>query len=357
MTQLRSIGEDDDWLQDAIWHDPFPHLAPFLVASPRSSESPPPTPPSSWISDIELMHHYDTSTSYTLPGSVEFRHVHQVEYVRLAFNDEALMHQLLAVSSFHLARLDPGRRHASFMRGLQHQTEAAQGIRARLAHLTSETSPACFVSGVLLVIGSFASLTVFHDVEGAHKPALDDLVHLFYVVRGMYAVLKSSEDIIYRGCLASLLRQREYSRQAARLEPLLEDLRDLAQIIRQRYAHAEPNRSRVVEAAISSLVANIRYAVRHAPTPYEWRPVTGWPITLSQDFLLLLAEKDELALAVVARFCVVLHEAHPVAWFTAGWGRSVLKDIVLTSRGLAAEGVPRHSDLLSWPLSRVLGSE
>lgn len=97
-------------------------------------------------------------------------------------------------------------------RGLQHQVEAARGIRSRLVPLTPEVSHACFVAGVLLGISSFTSLAVFHDDEDDPKPTLEDLVDIFHVLRGMYAFLKSSEDVIHQGRLAPLFESRQYSR-------------------------------------------------------------------------------------------------------------------------------------------------
>lgn len=63
-----------------------------------------------WLVGLLLLRPAERSEHvYTirLPGSVEFRHVHQVEYTRLAFCDDALMHQLLAVAAFHLTCLNP----------------------------------------------------------------------------------------------------------------------------------------------------------------------------------------------------------------------------------------------------------
>ncbi|KAJ3459494.1 hypothetical protein MRS44_015567 [Fusarium solani] len=341
---------DDDRLVKFPWQGPSPHLTPFFMI-PKASEPP---PPQSWTSDMELMHHYDMSASYTLPGSVEFRHVHQVEYTRLAFHDDALMHQVLAVAAFHLAYLNPSQRHAYWTRGLQHQTEAARGISSRLVHLTPEVSHACFVAGVLLGIGSFASLAVFHDDQDGPKPTLKDLVDIFHVLRGMYAVLKSSEDVIHQGRLAPLFDPRQYSRQpTVRLQQLLDSLHELERHFWRCHLH-DPRSSHIVERAILDLIACVEHAVEYAPTPYEWRVVTSWPVVLSHEFLLLLADLDEVALAVTARYCVLLHEAHSVAWFTSGWGRSVLEDIKAMVRRRTTNRA-QSCDLLSWPLSRVLG--
>ncbi|EEU37613.1 uncharacterized protein NECHADRAFT_87525 [Fusarium vanettenii 77-13-4] len=323
---MKQASGDDSRLIEFPWQDPFPHLAPFLMTS-GPVETP---PPRSWTSDMELMHHYDMSASYTLPGSVEFRHIHQVEYTRLAFQDEALMHQLLAVAAFHLAFLNPSQRPAYLTRGLQHQTEAARGISSQLVNLTPEVSHACFVAGVLLGIGSFASLAVFHDDQNGPKPSLKDLVDIFHVIRGMYAVLKSSEDVIHQGRLAPLFEPRQYSRQpTVRLQQLLDNLHELERHFGRCHLH-DPRSTHIVERAILDLIACVKHAVEYAPTPYEWRVVTSWPVVLSPEFLTLLANMDEVALAVTARYCILLHEAHSVAWFTSGWGRSVLEDIEAT---------------------------
>lgn len=331
------------------WHDPFPHLEPFLMANTWSEPMPAPAP--SWISDMELMHHYDMSASYTLPGSVELRHIHQVEYVRLALQDEALMHQLLAVSAFHLAFQNPDKRHDYSTRGLQHQTEAARGLRTRLEKITFSTCHACFVAGMLMMIGSFASLAIFHDAKGGQRPGLGDLIDVFHVIRGMYAVLDTFEDDIRQGPVAQLLHIRVYNRRTPRLDSVVEELLDFTKIIRVRPRN-DPTRSRLIEKESLGLIRVVEHSVKYSPAPYEWRIICSWAIQMSPGYLRLLAREDEMALALLARCCVVLYETQSVAWYTSGWGASVMRDL---ERILAAQGT-MHADLIAGPARRVLGT-
>lgn len=198
------------------------------------------------------------------------------------------------------------------------------------------------------------SLAVFHDDQDSLKPSLKDLVDIFQVLRGMYAVLKSSQGVIRQGRLTPLFEPRQYSRQpTVRLQQLLDNLHELKRHFRRCHLH-DPRSSHTVERAVLDLITCVEHAVKYAPTPYEWRVATPWPVLLSHEFLLLLMDLDEVALAVTAQYCVLLHEAHSVAWFVGGWGRNVLEDIEATvSRRIT--NTAQRCDLLSWPLSRVLG--
>ncbi|KAK2764728.1 hypothetical protein CKAH01_04893 [Colletotrichum kahawae] len=60
---------------------------------------------SSWTADLGLMNHFTSMTSATLPGAN--LHTWKDKVPKVATDYPFLMHQILAVSAFHLASLEP----------------------------------------------------------------------------------------------------------------------------------------------------------------------------------------------------------------------------------------------------------
>ncbi|RSL49461.1 hypothetical protein CEP54_012430 [Fusarium duplospermum] len=75
----------------------------FMLPNKGISITPRAEQPSSWTQDLGLMSHYSSITPATLPGAN--LHVWQMEIPSVAAAYPFLMHQILAVSAFHLASL------------------------------------------------------------------------------------------------------------------------------------------------------------------------------------------------------------------------------------------------------------
>lgn len=309
-------------------------------------ESPHIQAPELWTEDLQLMHHYTLVTCHTLPRAAEVQHIWQTAVVKLAFTHGPLLHQILAFSAFHMAHLKPDQHRQYSVLALQHQTEAARGLRTYLDNLIPENSEACFAAASFLIFGAFARLSLTPSAEDeTAQPSLKDLIEVFTFIRGMNVVLQESENITQRGCLVDLFKLPTGMEPVPSLEETCEALEDLKERLSHDTVEKKPGTIQIAQSAISVLVGSIQEAVRTTSAP-ELRAVTVWPIALPGEFLARLEERDPLALVVVTYYCAIVHDSQVRAWFTRGWGLSVASDI----RGLLS---PPHRDLCEWALHRI----
>ncbi|KAI1739821.1 hypothetical protein F4680DRAFT_125048 [Xylaria scruposa] len=290
---------------------------------------------SPWITDLELMHHWSTVTCFTLPRGEELGHIWQVECVQLALTDEPFMHQILAISAFHMAYLRPSHRQVYLMLASQHHGEALQGLRTKFIHdVTPESSHSTFAAAALLIIGAFATFAVNDKNTG---PVLQDMLDMFGLIRGMSVVLEAWRHTVVQGRFADLFVAYESCRPMIFLEAVCEKLRNMKESI------GDDEQTPVISREITNFIDSIKQSIRSARLP-EIRLVMLWPINGHSDFLTLLHQRDAKALAILAYYCAIVHEAQQHAWYCARWGVNVARDIKSPISSLETE-------VMAWPLA------
>ncbi|KPM43670.1 hypothetical protein AK830_g2843 [Neonectria ditissima] len=337
MNQRKDIGP-----VGSIPSPPFTDAAglihPVFASSPFSHiANPAPELPSSWTADLNLMNHYTTLTSGTLPGASQ--RVWQTEVPKEAVAHPFLMHQILAVSAFHLASLQPAQSQAHFTQAFQHQQHAIGGINAEVSHVTSRNCHALFAASSLLFIGSFAvSTPALHKTR---QRAVDNMVDIFTLVRGVSSILSSSKEEIRHGVLGDFMECDFRPRESALLTLLLEKLPEIRPGLDANGVN--PEAQAVVEEAVAGLRKSVDMA--SAATP-ELNVAIIWPMTLKDDFLAMLRVHHPAALVIVSHYCAVLHAAGSDYWFMEGWGRCV-------TLAIAESLAPSWQGCIQWPLASV----
>ncbi|ESU08306.1 hypothetical protein FGSG_11537 [Fusarium graminearum PH-1] len=194
--KTRSQGEitqqDDTLTSLAASPDPLPYLAKFV----RGQE---PIEQTTWLTDLELMHHHSTCTYLTLPRADELQHIWQIEMPKLALRHVYLLHQVLSVSAYHLAHLNPDRPGFPVCAS-QHQNEAIKGLRSAIESISQDNCVEIFLASSLLSIGAFAG---FSTQSSGQQPSIDDLLDVFVLIRGMSDILNK-----YQTTLNQILEQR-----------------------------------------------------------------------------------------------------------------------------------------------------
>ncbi|TXC08965.1 hypothetical protein FocTR4_00004477 [Fusarium oxysporum f. sp. cubense] len=196
--------------------DPLPYLAKFVTGQESIEQS-------TWLTDLELMHQYSTSTYLTLPRADELRQIWQIELPKLSLSHVYLLHQVLSVSAFHLASLHPDRPDYAICAS-QHQNKAIAGLRSAVACITEESCVEIFLSSSLLGIGAFAGL-------GAHnagqQPRIDDLLDVFVLIRGMSDILNRYEPLLKESRIGHLFVKGSQSGSTPLLDATLTQLRQI----------------------------------------------------------------------------------------------------------------------------------
>ncbi|KAH6656921.1 hypothetical protein BKA67DRAFT_553642 [Truncatella angustata] len=318
--------------------DPFPLFSKYVL--PQHAERQDKTP---WVTDLELMHHYSTTTCFTFPRGQEVGHIWQSAVVELALKHVPLLHQVLAITASHLAYLRPHQRQSYALVASQHQSDAARGLRGALAQITSDNCHASFAGASLLVIGAFAAAASSNSNthSAKHQPTMADMLDVVLLTRGMAAVLHSSEPTIQRGPFADLFMQMTYSAPQIFLEAVCGKLHELSIKVLEDHS-IDQDTARIVNFEIHNLITCIKDQIHKAAVPVL-RILTLWPTVLSDDFLGLLNRKISPALVVFTYYCAITHECQAFAWYTSGWGISVARDV---ERYIQEP----WADIIRWPM-------
>lgn len=247
------------------------------------------------------------------------------------------MHQILAISAFHMACLQPSHRQSYRMLASQHHGHALQGLRTKFTHeVTPESSHSTFAAAALLVIGAFAAFAVDGEYEEDTSPGLKDMLDMFGLMRGMNMVLETWNHTLVRGRFADMFIDQESSRPMVFLEATCEKLRNLGESL------DDDERRPVIGHEIITFIDCVKQSI---PTRCpEIRLAILWPIRAHPDFLLLLQQKNEEALTILAYYCAIVHEAQSYAWYCRRWGPNIARDIKNLISSPKAEAV-------AWPLA------
>lgn len=117
------------------------------------------------ISDLELLHHYSTSTAYTFSQHPAIQTFWRVNAPRIGFSAPYALCAIIAISVLHLAHLRPHQRQLYVDQAEYHHDAALKQVTPDLAHSMQADS-----GGILL----FSMLTSF--ISCAKPRKLDDLL-------------------------------------------------------------------------------------------------------------------------------------------------------------------------------------
>ncbi|KAF7555197.1 hypothetical protein G7Z17_g2352 [Cylindrodendrum hubeiense] len=286
-----------------------------------------------WAMDLGLMNHYTSLTSGTLPGAS--LRVWQSEIPKEAISYPFRMHQILAVSAFHLANLQPSQSQVHFTQALQHQQHAICGINAEVSNVTSGNCHALFAASSLLFIGAFAASTP--ALHKTRQSEMDSIVDIFTLVRGVNGILGSSKEDIRQGSLGDFMDCVPHRIESELLTLLREKLPEI------RRSFPANSTQALADEAIAGLLESIDRALTTTP---ELTVAIIWPMTLNDGFLALLRGRHPAALVIVAHYCTVLHAAGSDYWFMRGWGRCI-------ATAIAECLAPPWKEYIEWPLAYI----
>ncbi|CAJ0544035.1 Ff.00g040500.m01.CDS01 [Fusarium sp. VM40] len=293
--------------------------------------------PSDWTEDLGLMSHYSSITSATLPGAN--RHVWQIEIPKVGVAHPFLMHQILAVSAFHLASLNPSECQENLSRAFKHQHHAICGIRGEVATVTPRNCHALFAGSSLLFIGAFAACA--RTSGGDLEQKVNDLFSAFTLIRGVSSILTSFKDVVRNGIFGGFMECNSYAKGTGLLLSLVERLGFITQSLDAGKV------DHVVKSQAGEAIFALGESVGRASTASpELNVAIIWPMIIKDGFLQLIRERHPAALVVVAHYCTVLHAVGSEFWFLENWGHDLLDAIV--------DGLPPcWHEAVAWPLEYV----
>lgn len=302
------------------------------------------------MADLELMHHYTMITCETLAASPRSQRVFREDMPRLAPHYPFLLHQILAISAFHLAYLHPESRSKYTLRGSQHQSEGLTGMREALSeNITESSSYALFGASSLLISCAFASGLNDDHVTLRVSP-LHAILDIFTIFRGTAAL-----DMF-------AMEQLRNTPSANFYDPTMPNVRDpfLFPSMRMKLSHL---RTKIhdcvqdddnVKMTLDSGLACLLDCMENTPGPTlfatpQQRILYLWPMVVSGDFLGLLRAHNPVALVIFLHYCAVLQVIEEESWTLSGWSQALARSFsaLLQNSSWAAEA--------EWPMERIEG--
>ncbi|KAL5358519.1 hypothetical protein BJX96DRAFT_146717 [Aspergillus floccosus] len=324
-------------IEQSIQIDPPPATRPNLSLSSFSDLE---------VLDLELLHHYTTSTCYTLSRAPAVQAIWRDEAPRVGFTMPFVLHGLLALSALHLARSNPSRRAECVARAQMHHEAAVRTVAPVVPFLAADNCVALFL---------FASLICIYSCAKPHGD--DDFLVLFErgriaewvrLFRGNKTIINCVENDLRTGALRPIFVNGGYLAEARREAQALEQGRpylwELRQMIRE--SPLEPSQLRIYMDTLDELSRTLAVVMKPGGQHrLDTADVFVWLLEVSDEYLDLLGQEAPIALIIFAYFCVPLRQ---IEWM---WWMEGLSERLMSE--LCAVLDEKYWGWLRWPQEQI----
>ncbi|CDM34401.1 transcriptional regulator family: Fungal Specific TF [Penicillium roqueforti] len=302
-----------------------------------------PFPSTLAVFDLELLHHWTTSTCYTLSRSPTVQTVWCNEAPRIGFATPPVLHTLLAFSALHLARSDESRRAACLAHAQMHHSTAVREMIPLVSPLARENGSALFIFSSLTCMFSCAKPSEEGDfLVLFERGNLSEWARLF---RGTTTVIHTGGEDLRTGRLAPIFTNGAYLAAAHRSPQALEQGKphvwELQQMIWRECA-ADPSLRSIYQEALDELARTLGLAIRPGiMRRLETADIFRWLLDVSDEYLNLLRQEAPIALIIFAHWCASIRQ---IEWM---WWMEGLSSRLMTQLYSVLD--PKYRDWLSWP--------
>ena len=292
------------------------------------------------MTNLELLHHFTTTTYATLSMDDDLREMWRLAVPRIAFSYEFVMHALLAISALHLNFLvAPDKSYAVVAAG--HHGKALGSLRTAFPALHKEHAEALYAASLLTARYVYACPPIVES-------SLPSAPRWIPVFRGIYTIIHRGWDWMRQGELLPLLARKmhEKGRDPSDRIEFQGSLFDLSK--RGAPGELDPDEledDRVLEIYRAATAAlKVSWDLFWSIGPREVA-VFRWPSAMSDEFLRYIVEQRPRALVLLAHHCVMIGSLDEPEWWTKGKGIDEIKRI---------EGVldERWKPWLDWPIAK-----
>ena len=314
------------------------------------------------VSDIEMMRLLQLDHSSTFNTLPALRAIRNLNLLQIAPACPYLLHGLLAASAWYLNTqseglvADQSKLQWLQAKTIEHQQLALESYTLKLLVIDDTTCQSIFGFSVMLAGLEFALINRFcPDPRSGCEQCLDDLIRVFGLLQGAVTVANTSSIWIPQ----------------CRNEPLLLP-------IRSSLDYGDWTDSQEVVDALDTLEVSLRnaaitdiFAVEFAPIhasiiselrkvflclqkpePFNFLGAVGWSAFLDPRYVLLIQERNPIALLVTAYYAAALHELEHI-WWLRGVGSRIVKSIATL---MHVRDTATHQwwwTLMHWPMSRI----
>ncbi|KAI0887615.1 uncharacterized protein GGS22DRAFT_198814 [Annulohypoxylon maeteangense] len=304
------------------------------------------SPPVDWFSvlDLELLHHYTTSTCFTFSTEPMVRNFWRVNVPRMGFSYQYVLKGVLSLSALHLARFKPQRKDMLIERAMIHQNASSSLALPVLDDLHGDNSVPILFFSMLTTFIAFASPKESSDLLVTSNGAMPQWLHLF---RGMRSVVEFNGEamtsFLSLGFIFDSGRQMNQIWRSM-VPPEHEGLKELEASI--RFYVKDAQKLEDLTHAIDELKR--AFAFCNSANIMDEQRVRGvfmWLFGIRDGFTQLTKEHDNEALSVLAFFCVLLKRLDYI-WWIEGWGVHLVRRIY----NVLDEG---YQLWIQWPIEEI----
>jgi hypothetical protein len=252
------------------------------------------------------------------------------------------MHGILAMSALHLAYSKPSKRASYLSQSAIHHQSGLRQVSTILPHVTKDNCTALYIFSAVICMFTLASPRAPDDFLVVGESGIAEWLLLF---RGTRSIIELSRDTLKTGVLGPMfaIRERKFHlRQQVPSDPFLEgeQLDELTERIRRTArSHVQAYADAIQE--LKKLFAVVFLDGARC----ESEDVFVWLFRVSDEYLMLLRERTQEALAIFAFFCVFPKRLE-ANWWIEGWSGHLMTRIHL----LLDE---EHRLWVRWPMEEI----
>jgi hypothetical protein len=303
------------------------------------------------LMDLELMHHYTSYVCCDDPrlaiSTRHWKHSHLLqEAPRLAVRYPFLMHNILAISAFHMVYITDCALPSEYIsRATHHLDNALLGLRDALSHeITPELCVPLFLASSLLLSNTYASRRHVSDSAAAANP-IDEIVSIVGLYHGTTAISRTASETFARNIFEETLStgMPPSAGESPWLADFIRELQTIDAVFERAGNELSPQAVDVARRGVQTLLE-----VAQPPAPSEpdlmssmdVRILYRWPFVVQQSYLDALSAREPAAIAVFVFYCAVMRQAEMKLWPLVGWAERLSE---------AAANVLADTPLLSLP--------
>lgn len=329
--------------------DPYPHVTlKGTVARVASSEQ-------LSMMNVELIHHFLTSTSFTLWHRKTGPKIWGEVIFEAALQHPPLLSGLLATAAAHKATLlhEPGAvdRYTAF--ALEKRSDAFNGLMSLLSNPTPETAIETFSLTSLLATWAFASrnLPMALDLLGPSSNSVDRTIG---TIQGRRPPLEQFLTLVSKasGTTAVVGKLRPWLKNTAieekitlpQFEPEPDVPRHVERALLDLQSRLQGDPSLLTMLDSSHVLIPLRALLHVLTCPDHFNILIVWALRLPSSFIRALSSRNPGALTILAYWVACLDSFD--YWWTNGWGFDLVQEIV---NSVSDSWMP----LLEWPMAVV----
>lgn len=309
---------------------------------PSLPQLPPIVPASVDVLDLELLHHYTTSTCYTLSRSPAVQAVWRDEAPRIGFSTPPVLQAVLALSALHLARSRQPQGPRFQAQALLHHRTALHAIVPMVASLAQNNGAGLFLFSTLTCMFSCAKPAREGNFLLFERGSLSDWARFF---RGTKTIIQSGGEDLTKGALAPIFMNGAFRAAAHQSPEALEQGKpyvwELQEMIR-KVCSGNPNLLRVYQEALDELARTLALTMKpDSSRMLDTADVFRWLLDVTDDYLDLVRQEEPIALIIFAYWCVAIRQ---IEWM---WWMDGLSSLLLSQLYHALD--QKNREWLRWP--------